>query len=301
MKVSKLSFREARQIPISEYLARLGFEPAAVKGNNLWYHSPFRSEHTPSFKVDVKQNLWYDHGSGEGGSVIDFSAKFHKCTPLDALEKLSDEAAKPFSFHREMQLIEIPDNKVEILAVRNLASPDLLHYLSGRGIDAQTARQHCNEVDFRIAKRKYSAVGFANRSGGYELRNSWFKGSSSPKDISLVQHHADRLSVLEGFMDFLSALKTGHTEIRRLMHHTDVLILNSLNLLTRNYPVLTAYREVNLLLDNDTPAQRAKENLKAQGIPFRDASSLYAPHKDVNEYLAPTQNIVKRKSKGMTR
>jgi hypothetical protein len=34
--------------------------------------------------------------------------------------------------------------------------------------------------------RNYFAIGFPNRSGGYEIRNAYFKGCISPKDISVI-------------------------------------------------------------------------------------------------------------------
>ncbi len=47
---------QAKCIPIPEYLAREGFQPARTRqgGRELWYHSPVRDgdEH-PSFKVWV--------------------------------------------------------------------------------------------------------------------------------------------------------------------------------------------------------------------------------------------------------
>ncbi len=48
-------------------------------------------------------------------------------------------------------------------------------------------------------------MGFKNNFGGFELRNKYFKGSSSPKEITLISNNSpDRLNVFEGFMDFLS-------------------------------------------------------------------------------------------------
>ena len=55
------------------------------------------------------------------------------------------------------------------------------------------------------AMAKYTmAIGFKNDSGGYELRNPYFKGSSSPKDITTFNNGAKEATVFEGFIDFLS-------------------------------------------------------------------------------------------------
>lgn len=48
------------KFPIREYLAARGIHPAKDRGYYGLYHSPLREDHTPSFKVDYEQNLWYD-------------------------------------------------------------------------------------------------------------------------------------------------------------------------------------------------------------------------------------------------
>jgi hypothetical protein len=53
--------------------------------------------------------------------------------------------------------------------------------------------------------KKYFAVGFENNSGGYKLRNKYFKGSSSPKDVTQIRFSgAKGIAVFEGFFSFLS-------------------------------------------------------------------------------------------------
>src|SRR5690606_8950178 len=83
-----LSFSDAKRIPITEYLSRAGFEPARIRGNDYWYRSPFRSDHNPSFKVNVKLNVWYDHGTGEGGTLLDLGVKMHNCSLHEFVTRL---------------------------------------------------------------------------------------------------------------------------------------------------------------------------------------------------------------------
>ena len=294
MNANNLSFSEAKKIPITDYLARLGFEPAKIRGADYWYHSPFREERTPSFKVNTNLNVWYDHGTGEGGSILDLGAKLNQCAPQEFLEKLS-QGNHNVSLHRLRPPIQKPENKLEVVSVMALTSPDLIHYLNSRGIDKETASIYCKEVEFRIGPRIYSAVAFPNQSGAYELRNRWFKGSSSPKDISYINNNAEKLSVLEGFMDFLSALQIDQSEFRRLTKDSDFLILNSLRLINRCLPLIQSHKEVNLLLDNDLAAKEAKENLNNKGVHFSDASTLYEQHKDMNDYLIATKELKQEK------
>jgi hypothetical protein len=78
--------------------------------------------------------------------------------------------------------------------------------LHQRRIPIEVAKQYCNEVLFRYSDKEYFAIGFKNNSGGYELRNPFFKGSSSPKDSTTFENGAQEIAVFEGFFDFLSFL-----------------------------------------------------------------------------------------------
>lgn len=252
---------------------------------DYWYHSPLREERTPSFKVNTRSNVWYDHGTGEGGTILDLGMKLHDCTLQEFLEKLSKGKYSPVSFQPQQSAAEAAKGKVEIISADHLRNQDLVRYLAGRGIDIGTARKYCLEIEFRISPRTYVAVGFPNQSGGYELRNRWFKGSSSPKDISFVKAESRRICVLEGFMDFLSVFKLDEPGIKKLTDNSNFLILNSLRLLTRSLPVILLYDEVIIFLDNDLAGKQAREFLREKGVQFRDASILFATYKDVNEYL----------------
>jgi hypothetical protein len=284
-----LSFSQAKQIPITEYLSGIGLEPSKIRGNDYWYLSPFRQERSPSFKVNTKLNIWYDHGSGEGGTIIDLGAKLYQCSLHEFLDKLANGnyAGQEFFLHRNS--FETPERKLEVLISKDLCNSDLIHYLESRGIKSHFAHEHCREVEFRIGEKSYLAIGFRNRSGGYELRNRWFKGSSSPKDVSLINSGSLHLCVIEGFIDFLSVLTLNQKKVIELPLRSSFLILNSLSFLNKNLSVLEAHREIHLFLDNDLAGKEAKEGLTSKGILYRDASTLYAPHKDVNEFLKSTK------------
>ncbi len=289
--MKKLSFTEAKQIPITEYLTRLGFEPAYNRGNDSWYHSPLREERTPSFKVNTHRNVWFDHGTGDGGTILDLGSKLHQCSLSEFLEKLSNENLHALSLHQEPLKIHTPENKLEVLSVKELTNPDLIQYLTTRSIDLETARSYCKEVEFLIGERVYSAIGFPNQQGAFELRNHWFKGSSSPKDFSFIDNNEKKVALLEGFIDFLSIVKIDTQEVKELVAKSDFLILNSLRLLNRAIPVLKTHKDVNLFLDNDSPGQDAKKNLSEKGIRFNDTSILYREYKDVNEYLTAIKKV----------
>ena len=66
-----MTIDEIKAISIKDYLGSMSIYPTKNYSYYGMYKSPFRNEHTPSFKVDYNQNLWYDFALDEGGSLID--------------------------------------------------------------------------------------------------------------------------------------------------------------------------------------------------------------------------------------
>jgi CHC2 zinc finger len=179
---------ELKRIDLVSYLDSLGHQPKLIRNNDYWYHSPFREEKTPSFKVNRQRNVWFDHGTGQGGTIIDLGVRLFNCTYHELIEKLPYGKSIPTKSLETLQLKEsVPENKIEVLSIVNLKAPELTNYLSGRAIYIEIAEQYCSEVDFRIGERIYKAIGFPNRSGGFELRNHWFKGSLEiPRNVTTL-------------------------------------------------------------------------------------------------------------------
>ena len=94
MKFKHLTCEQAKEIDLIEYLASINHQPVKIRNNDYWYLSPFRNERTASFKVNRKANVWFDHGEGIGGTIIDFGMRYFSCSIPDFLEKLS--ATFPF-------------------------------------------------------------------------------------------------------------------------------------------------------------------------------------------------------------
>src|SRR5688500_11999835 len=79
----------ANATDLVDYLRSLGHQPAKIRNTDYWYLSPLRDESEPSFKVNRAKNLWFDHGIGHGGKVVDFVMHYFKCPVTEALTKLS--------------------------------------------------------------------------------------------------------------------------------------------------------------------------------------------------------------------
>ena len=71
-----MDVRQMREIPIADFLNAMGIQPTKQKGNTLWYSAPYRTERTPSFKVDTAKNVWFDFGTGIGGDIFDLAGEF---------------------------------------------------------------------------------------------------------------------------------------------------------------------------------------------------------------------------------
>ena len=148
----------------------------------------------------------------------------------------------------------------EQVRVDPLTNPVLLGYLQERGIPPEIAKKTCREVHFRNKGKWYFAVAFANRSGGYEIRNKYLKGSISPKEITHIKNGSDRCIVVEGFMDYLSylTLKATHPGNRQSVGNSpDYIVLNSVSNAGKAIPLLKEYKSALCLLDNDPAGKQA--------------------------------------------
>lgn len=81
-----------RQIPLADFLARLGHEPLRMRGNEWWYAAPYRTERTPSFRVNVDKQLWYDFGLGKGGDIFTLAGEFVRSSDFMEQVKFITEA-----------------------------------------------------------------------------------------------------------------------------------------------------------------------------------------------------------------
>ena len=83
-----------RQISLADFLARLGHEPVRRSGNELWYRAPYRNERTPSFRVNVAKQLWFDFGLGKGGDIFTLAGEFARSGDFMAQARFIAETAR---------------------------------------------------------------------------------------------------------------------------------------------------------------------------------------------------------------
>jgi hypothetical protein len=258
---------EANQIDLVDYLYSLGYQPQKIRGNGYWYLSPLREEKEASFKVNRNKNVWYDHGLGKGGNIVEFTVQFFNCNVSEALQKI-------FSFHpqkialrslkrealftqQNFLINSFDDNEggIKIIGAKQpIKDLFLCRYLKKRRIHESVANKYCSEISFELNDRIYKAIGFKNTAGGYELRNEFFKGGSSPKYVSYFNHkNANSITVFEGFFDFLSYQTIHQNQDQSL---TSFLVLNSLAFFERSLLLMEKHNKVYLYLDHDEAGRK---------------------------------------------
>lgn len=218
-----MSIEEIRDMPVTDFLHKLGEKPVRQRGNEVWYHAPYRSDKTPSFCVNTKKNIWNDFGTGMGGDIFTLAGLMINSndfmTQAKYIGEVTDnpiECSKPPKYEPEPIVPQFTD-----VEVKALGHPALLAYLRERGIPSDIATENCVEIHYRLHDKQYFAIGFSNENGGYEIRNKFFKGSIPPKAVSLIRNGSATVNVYEGFMDYLSGLTLGYGRTE------DNLVLNS--------------------------------------------------------------------------
>lgn len=283
-----MNSKQAKEQPLHEFLGRLGHQPSTVRGNDLWYKSPFRpNERTPSFKIDRIKNVWYDHGLGAGGTIIDFVQHLNQVNDISlVLSTIEDTLGKAPAPVRSLPASPVVRREqVVIEGVGTIVDGKLEAYLASRAISVELARLYLREITYRVDENRYRALAFANEAGGYEVRNAAFKGSVGSKAITYLTHPESRnAAVFEGFFDFLSVL-THHKKDRP---NANVLVLNSVALLHQGIERLNTaqIQKLYTYFDHDDAGAAALQMLKIHGAgEVLDSSGFYLGHKDANEFL----------------
>ena len=287
MKNNKLQCDTAREIPITEFLKRSGYSPVKENQHSAWYLSPIRKENDASFKVSKVLNRWYDHGIGKGGNIIDLVIEMNNnCSVSDALRILAKNIPS-FYFQQQNNLVALaPEPKIQIDKILPIRHPALIKYLSERKIDIKTAARFASQVHYSMNQKRYFALGLENVSGGWELRNPYYKNAAAPKDFSYFTTGKQLLSVTEGMFDFFSLLML----YPGLPHQSDFLVLNSVSFINRIHNIAQTYPKVGLYLDNDLAGKRATKQLLSDLSNSVDMSALFEGKKDLNGLLtAPIQ------------
>ena len=278
-----MNCKQFNSISLEEVLQILGHLPTKQTEKEVWYRNPFATENQASFKLDKRNNIWYLHSEGIGGNNIDFMKKYLKSSVKEVLEWTEKQNFSSFQPQNVIQKQNSLNQNYQITEIKELQNENLKSYLHQRGL-SPTVYSIVNEVYFNLNGKNFYAIGFKNLSGGWELRNQFYKGSLLKKDISVINLNNDKkknknVVVFEGFMDALSFVEM------KPIFKGDVLVMNSISLLNKAKEYLKHYSEIHLFLDNDKAGKICKNEILKSFPEAKNHSEIYALHKDLNDYL----------------
>ncbi|PVV56297.1 toprim domain-containing protein [Chryseobacterium sp. HMWF035] len=268
-----MNCKQFNSVQLEEVLLSLGHLPKKQNEKEAWFLNPFGTEIEASFKLCKRQNIWYLYSEGVGGNNIDFLKKYFNYSINEILSWASEKSFS--SFHQQTEIEKPNYNITEVAEIQNW---NLKKYLFERGLTQRSFR-FLKEIKFTINNKKLYAVGFENLSGGWELRNSFYKGSLLKKDISIIKNDSNKIVVFEGFFDALS-----YIEFQEKLKE-DIITLNSISMLNRAKNYLQNYSEILLFLDNDPAGKKTKDELLSSFSNAVDCSFIYKDYKDFNEFL----------------
>ena len=270
------------------------------------YFSPFRDEKVGSFKIDIRRNVWYDHGEGYGGNVFTLAQRllslpdsrrgevWDYLASLDPTITVQDTLAPA-------TLRESTSSRIVIDRVKEEMPPFMTRYAESRGIDGRLLRRYCSAVTFHVdgSDKAITAIGFPSGEDGWVLRRATdrkgvpLQKRCTASAVTLIgpdgkptrEATHSEVIVFEGFFDFLSWL-----EDRRITRpFRDVCVLNSVSNTSRAMDFLLSHSRIVTLLDNDRAGrehtEKIREAAQCAGVGFQDDSPKMGACKDMNEYL----------------
>lgn len=184
-----------------------------------------------------------------------------------------------FSFSPEKVLIK--KNSKFIKEIKPIQHPALINYLLSRKIPLEVAQVYCKEIWHSLNNKMYFSLGLENDAGGWEMRNKYFKNSSSPKSFTYLKKNCKTLLIAEGMFDFLSLAVMDEDRV----NSSDVIVLNSLSFIHKLPEQLSGYENIRLYLDNDSAGNKATGLVLEQFDTASDKRNSYRGFKDLNEKL----------------
>lgn len=282
--IKNMNCSQAQKIPIRKILESFFLFPGKEYSNNAFYYALNRDEKTPSLYVDFTKNFAFDFGTGKKYDGVSIVQEIKKCSISDALKYLEEFYISNEKLIKS-SLKEDEKNYNIIKVYDEIFHPALLEYLNERKVLNQ--KKFLKEIHFEMKnsankKKKYFALGFQNNSGGYDIRNKFWKGCLGKKDLTLIENNGVVLKVFEGFFDFLSYKTVAEFPKNE---NEDYLVLNSISMINFADVLFENYHKIELFLDNDSVGNSATNAIKKK-FPFaEDKRDLYRNFKDLNEWI----------------
>ncbi|GAA3989587.1 toprim domain-containing protein [Mucilaginibacter dorajii] len=282
-----LTARELKeQGSLVDLLSRLGYQPVPKRGRERMYYSMLRDNGTqPSFCVNDDLGVWFDHGAGKGGNIIDFGLAYWKNLGFnEVVKKIQDVCSVAPAAPRVLR----PRKPVKVYHVVEKvkplgAHPAITEYLKSRGV-FDVAKFYLSEVYYYVeddndTRKHYFAAGWLNENNSWEVRNRYFKGCMGHKGITFIPGHPKQAAIFEGFIDFLS----WRFENPDAEH--SIIVLNTLTLLHQAINKAKAFSCLDIYFDRDKAGVLATRDF-IKALPYAtDRSKVYQGFNDYNDKI----------------
>lgn len=276
---------------ISDFLAKEGLTPVRQTGGQLAYRAPYRADGDPSLVVNDKKGMWYDHGEGVGGKIIDLAMKIYNTKDVEftvgRINKLYSNVPVEQIPSRSNLVARDERKPHEIIKIKPLGNNfAITSYLDSRGVLEEAVKSkrivevyydHINDAGDR---KRYFGAGWKNDADGYDVRSKYGKICIDTKDMLFMTGTSGRTNVFEGMMNFLSAVKEKSVNFK----DTNI-VLNTLSLSTRaifkikqNPPL-----EINLFLDNGQGGDKFTRMFSEHFPSLNDKRHIYEGFSDYND------------------
>lgn len=281
-----------QQASLVELLAKLGFKPARKNAREQFYYSMLRTNDTkPSFSVNDELGVWFDHGTRKGGNIVDFGLAFWKGLGFnEVVEKLMEICSIEMVERRQRprRAVKIPHYIIQ--ETKDLGThPAITDYLKSRGV-FEAGKKHLSEVYYYVEDNKglakhFFAAGWLNESGGWEVRNKYFKGCLGRKAITFLPGHPKSVAVFEGFINYLS-WRTENPDATQ-----SIIVLNTLALLNSGLAKAKEFSSVDIYFDRDQAGFGATKEL-ARALPYAtDRAKCYEGFNDYNDKIVDSLKL----------
>jgi hypothetical protein len=296
-----MNIEQAKSVDLETFIKGLGHQVVAGKGNQYeaWFLSPFRSERTPSFKVDRRSNKWKDFAEDyKQGDIIDFVQVYGQkqgwgsLSTAEALRKVAQlTAGSHVPAFRPYERVggEEPLRKARyrIKKVDRIRSKKLVDYLRSRRIWAHVAKNYLKEIHYydQVKDKPLYGLCWENDSQGYEIRSKFLKSCIGPKAISIITVQGptrEGVAIFEGMMDFLSYL-----QLTKGNPLAKAVVMNSRSLYQPTVDYCQLQQEVPLMgfLQNDKYGLETLVKLKRALPCLAIQNNKYIEYEDVNDFL----------------
>lgn len=152
---------EVKRIPIDEVAQQLGVSLSRRAGMRCPF--PDHKDKKASFSIDRKKNLWFCHGCGIGGSVIEFASIISGKSKAEVVSWLSQSIRQPKTSSRRFSRIAPPEAS-EVEDPQFVPNPAVFDHFASLCPPAERGQQYLLNRGISERVQKSFRVGFIGNS-----------------------------------------------------------------------------------------------------------------------------------------